>query len=136
MFEQLMMLFDFKNKSSMFQHYINNKFHDFLDIFVIVYIDDILIYSSMLSEHWKHVQIILEWLWKVSLQCNIKKCKFHAIEVTYLDLIIICNDIKMNSAKIEAIVSWESSQNIHDVWAFLRFVNFYWWFIKYFSKIV
>src|SRR5437773_397662 len=99
------MLFDLKNESSTFQYYINNKFHDFLNIFVTVYIDDILIYSFTLSEHQRHVQMILEQLQEASLQCDIKKCKFHATEVTYLDLIVFHNDIKMNSVKIEVIVN-------------------------------
>ena len=99
------MFFDLKNEFSIFQHYINNKFHDFFDVFVIAYIDDILIYSSTLFEHQKHVQIIFKQLQEADLQCNIKKCKFHTIEITYLDLIIFCDDIKMNSVKIEAIVS-------------------------------
>ena len=80
--------------------------------------------------------MILEWLWEADLQCDIKKCKFHATEVTYLDLIISCDDIKMNSVKIEAIVDWESPQNVHNIQAFLRFANFYQQFIKYFLKIV
>ena len=70
------------------------------------------------------------------MQCDIKKCKFHAIEITYLDLIVSCNDIKMNSVKIKTIVDWKNSQNIHDVQAFFKFVNFYQQFIQYFSKIV
>src|SRR5436190_4305919 len=98
------MLFDLKNESSMFQHYINNKLHDFLNIFMTAYIDDILIYLFTLSEHQKHVQMILKQLQEADLQCDIKKCKFHATEVTYLDLIVSHNDIKMNSVKIEAIV--------------------------------
>ena len=57
-----MMLFNLKNESNTFQHYINDKFHDFLDVFVTVYIDDILIYSFTLSEHQKYVQMILEQL--------------------------------------------------------------------------
>ena len=115
LFKQLVMLFNLKNELSIFQYYINNKFYNFLDVFVIVYIDDILIYSSTLFKHWKHVWMILEWLQEANLQCNIKKCKFHAIEVTYLDLIIFCNNIKMNSVKMKMIVSWKSSQNIHDI---------------------
>ena len=62
-----MISFNLKNKSSTFQHYINNKFHDFLNIFVIAYIDDILIYSFMLFKHQKHVQMILEQLQEISL---------------------------------------------------------------------
>ena|SRR5205085_9786811 len=99
------MFFDLKNEFSIFQHYINDKFHDFLDVFMIVYINDILIYSFILSEHQKHMQMILEQLQETDLQCNIKKYKFHAIKIMYLDLIIFHNDIKMNSVKIEAIIS-------------------------------
>ena len=110
--------------------------HEFLDVFVMMYIDDILIYLNFLSEHWRHIQLILEWLQEANLQCNIQKCKFHANEVIYLDLIVSQEEIKMNSTKVEAIISWESSQNVHNVQLFLEFANFYQWFIKNFSKIV
>ena len=109
LFEQLMMLFSLKNELSIFQHYINDKLHDFLNIFVTAYIDDILIYSFTLFKHQKHVQMILEWLWEVSLQCDIKKYKFHVTKIIYLDLIIFYNDIKMNSVKIETIIDWKNS---------------------------
>ena len=136
LFEQLVMLFDLKNEPSIFQHYINDKLHDFLNIFVTAYIDDILIYLFMLSEHQRHVWMILEWLQEAGLQCDIKKCKFHATKIMYLDLIVSHNDIKMNSVKIKVIIDWESSWNIHDVQAFLEFANFYQQFIQHFSKIV
>src|SRR5438034_9489935 len=97
------MLFDLKNESSMFQHYINDKLHDFFNIFVIMYIDDILIYSFTLSEHQKHVQMILKQLQEVSLQCDIKKYKFHVIKMTYFKLIVFQKKLKMNSTKIEVI---------------------------------
>ena len=56
--------------------------------------------------------------------------------MTYFDLIVFQEEIKINSTKVEAIISWKSSQNVHDVQSFLEFVNFYQWFIKCFSKIV
>src|SRR5438045_4901782 len=130
------MLFDVKNESGIFQHYINDLLCKFLDVFVIMYIDDILIYLSTLSEHQKHVHMILECLKKASLQCDIKKCKFYMTEVIYLSLIISCDDIKMNSVKVEAITGWENPNNVHDVQSFLDFANFYQQFIKHFSKIV
>src|SRR5205809_523275 len=102
------MLFDVKNGPGTFQHYINDLLHEFLDVFVTVYIDDILIYSSTLSEHQKHVCMILECLKKAGLQCNIKKCKFYTTEVTYFGLIISCDDIKMNPAKMKVITGWEN----------------------------
>src|SRR5205814_7379266 len=97
------MLFDIKNESEIFQHYINDLLHEFLDVFVIMYIDDILIYLFMLSEHQKHVCMILECLKKADLQCNIKKCKFYVTEIIYLSLIISHDDIKMNPVKMKAI---------------------------------
>src|SRR6266487_429135 len=100
-----MMLFDLKNESNMFQHYINDKLHDFLNIFVTAYIDDILIYLSTLFKHQKHVQMILEQLQEISLQCDIKKCKFHVTEVTYLKLIVFQEELKMNSTKVKAIIN-------------------------------
>src|SRR6266513_441909 len=109
------MLFDVKNEPGIFQHYINNSLCEFLDVFVITYIDNILIYSFMLFKHQKHVHMILEHLKKASLQCNIKKCKFYATEVIYLSLIISHDDIKMNSVKMKAITSWKNFNNVHDV---------------------
>ena len=96
-------------------YYINDLLCEFLDVFVIMYIDNILIYSFTLSEHWRHVQMILEQLQEVSLQYDIKKCKFHATEITYLNLIVFYDDIKMNSVKIEVIVDWKNSWNVHNV---------------------
>ena len=84
LFKQLVILFDLKNRSSTFQHYINNKLYDFLNIFVIVYIDDILIYSFTLSEHQKHVQMILRQLQETNLQCNIKKYTFNLNQKYYI----------------------------------------------------
>ena len=94
-----------KNESSIFQYYINNILYDFLDVFIIIYIDNILIYSNFLSEHQKHVQMILKYLRETDLQYNIKKYKFHVIKIIYLNLIISYNDIKMNSVKMKAIIS-------------------------------
>src|SRR5437762_10064997 len=109
------MLFDVKNGPGTFQHYINNSLREFLDVFVTAYIDDILIYSSTLSEHRKHVRMVLERLKEAGLQCDIKKCKFYATEVTYLGLIISRDGIKMNPAKVEAITGWKNPNNVHDV---------------------
>ena len=96
-------------------YYINDTLHEFLDVFVMMYIDDILIYLNFLFEHWRHVWLVLEQLREADLQCNIQKCKFHASEVTYLDLIVFWEGIKMNSTKVEAIISWKSSQNVHNI---------------------
>ena len=73
--------------------------------------------------------MILEWLWEADLQCNIKKYKFHATEIMYLDLIVSHDDIKINFVKVEVIIDWKNSWNVHDIQSFLEFANFYQQFI-------
>jgi len=75
-------------------------------------------------------------VWRKLTWCDIKKCKFYMTEVIYLDLIISCDDIKMNFVKMKTIISWKNLNNVHDVQSFLDFVNFYQQFIKHFLKIV
>jgi hypothetical protein len=135
LFEYLVMPFGVKNGPGTFQQYVNDTLREFLDVFVTAYIDDILIYSSSLSEHRKHVRMVLERLRDAGLQCDIKKCKFHASEVTYLGLIISRDGIKMDPEKVAAIMNWGSPSNVRDIRGFLGFANFYRRFIDHFSKI-
>jgi len=99
------MLFDLCNESVLFQKYINNILHEHLNKFCIAYLNDILIYSNDELKHEVHVKLILQKLRKTDFQTDIIKCKFHIIQVSYLELIIIIKEIKMNSAKINIIVN-------------------------------
>ncbi len=101
-----------------------------------MYMNDILIYSNSKKKHTQYVHQILEWLRVIELQINIEKCKFSVIKVKYLNLIIIINEIKMNSEKINVIINWVTFQDVKDVQSFLSFVNFYKWFIKKFFKLI
>ena len=94
-----------KNEFSMFQYYINNILHEFFDVFVTAYIDNILIYSNFLLEYQKHVQLIFKQLQEINLQCDIQKYKFHASKMTYFSLIMFQKEIKMNSIKVETIIN-------------------------------
>ena len=76
----------------------------YLDNFCTVYLDDILIYSEIEAKHEIHVKRILQKLHEVSLQADITKCAFHIKEISYLELIIITKEVKMNSAKVSIIV--------------------------------
>ena len=98
------MFFDLVNAFSTFQHFINDVLHEYLNVFCTTYIDDILIYSKNKKEHIKHVNKILERLKKADLQADIDKSEFHKTEVTYLELIVDVNDIRMNFRKIQTIV--------------------------------
>ncbi len=135
LFEYLVMLFDLCNELVSFQKYINNTLCEHLNKFYIAYLNDILIYSNNELEHEIHVKLILRKLWEADLQMNIIKCKFHVTQVLYLELIIIIEEVKMNSFKINIIVNWLTLINIKDVQSFLNFMNFYRRFIYDYSRI-
>jgi len=99
------MLFNLCNESVSFQKYINNTLHEHLNKFYTAYLNDILIYFDNKLEHEIHVKLILRKLQEADLQMNIIKCKFYVTQVSYLELIIIIEEIKMNSSKINIIVN-------------------------------
>ncbi len=136
LFEYLVMFFNLCNESVSFQKYINNTLHEHLDKFCTAYLNDILIYFDNELEHEIHVKLILRKLQKADLQMNIIKCKFHVTQVSYLELIIIIEEIKMNSFKINIIVNWFILINVKDVQSFLDFANFYRRFIYDYSRII
>ena len=98
------MPFGLCNSSASFQNYINDTLQEYLDNFCTVYLDDILIYSEIEAEHEIHVKCVLQKLHEADLQADIIKCTFHIKEILYLELIIITEEIKMNSAKVSIIV--------------------------------
>ena len=109
------MPFDLCNSSASFQNYINDTLQEYLNIFCTVYLDDILIYNEIEAEHEIHVKRILQKLREVSLQADITKCTFHIKKISYLKLIIITEEIKINSAKVSIIVKWLILVNVKNV---------------------
>ncbi len=129
------MLFKLINESAFFQHYINDVLFNCLHKFCQIYLNDILIYSKTLKEHRTHVKEVLEKLRKVDLQINIDKCKFKIQKISFLELLIFINDLRINSWKVDVIWDWKVSWSLTHVQIFIDFCNFYQWFIKNFSKI-
>ena len=80
-----------------------------------MYLDDILIYSEIKAKHEIHVKRLLQKLHEVSLQADIIKCTFHVKKISYLELIIITEEIKMNSVKVSIIVEWLTLMNIKNI---------------------
>ncbi len=136
LFKYLVMFFNLCNESVLFQKYINNTLHEHLNKFCTAYLNDILIYFNNELKHEIHVKLILRKLQEANLQINIIKCKFYITQVLYLELIIIIEEIKMNSSKINIIVNWFILINVKDVQSFLDFTNFYRRFIYNYSRIV
>ena len=129
------MPFGLCNGPASFQNYINDTLQEYLDYFCIMYLDDILIYSEIEAEHEIYVKRVLQKLHKADLQADIIKCAFQIKEISYLELIIITEEIKMNSAKVSIIVEWLTLMNIKDIQSFLSFTNFYQRFIYDYSKL-
>ena len=135
LFEYLIMPFGLCNSSASFQNYINDTLWEYLNNFCTVYLNDILIYSEIKAEHKIHVKRVLQKLREAGLQADITKCTFHIKEIPYLELIIITEEVKMNSVKVSIIVKWLTLMNVKDVQSFLSFINFYWRFIYSYSKL-
>ena len=98
------MPFNLCNSSVLFQNYINDTLQKYLNVFCTVYLNDILIYSEIEAEHEIHVKRVLQKLHEADLQADITKCTFHVKEILYLELIIITEEIKIDSAKVSIIV--------------------------------
>jgi hypothetical protein len=136
LFEYNVLPFGLSNGPSSFQRYINEALHEYLDVFCTAYMDDILIYSSTLTEHRQHVKQVLTRLRAAGLQADIDKSEFEVQEVIYLGLIISTDGIKMDPEKIKAIYSWETPKRLTDVQAFVGFANFYRRFIDHYSDVI
>jgi hypothetical protein len=83
---------------------MNDTLMNYLNEFVVAYLDDIIVYSSSKKEHIQHVRKILQRLREANIQTDVDKCEFHTIETKFLDMIVRRDDIKMNSEKVRAIV--------------------------------
>jgi hypothetical protein len=98
-----MILFGFINASVSFQALINDIFREYLDIFVVAYLDDILIYSINEKDHIKQMNLIFEALEKAGMRINKSKYTFHAKEVEFLDYIVGSDEIKIDPKKVQAV---------------------------------
>ena len=120
------MLFGFSNVLASFQGYINMILIEKLDIFVLVYLDNILIYIENPSQpHMEAVRWVLKQLRKHGFYPNLKKCQFHEDEVQFLGFGVLAQGIRMEEKKIEAVKDWSEPQSIKDIQIFLGFANFY-----------
>ena len=109
------MSFGLTNASTTCQEMINDALRQYLDIFVIAYLDDIMIYSTTLKEHVQHVSQVLECLDERTLRLKPKKCEFHQEEVDFLGFVIERHGIQMNSKKIKAVKEWPTSIDVKDI---------------------
>jgi hypothetical protein len=130
------MPFGLTNAPATFCILMNNIFREWLDDFVVVYIDDILIYSGSLEEHAEHLRKVFQKLRENKLYAKLEKCEFGVKEVNFLGHRITQKGLKMDDHKVKAILDWEPSKSIPTLKSFMGLASYYHKFIKNFAKIV
>ena len=135
-YEYLVMPFGLTNAPAVFQNLINDVLREYLDQFVIAYLDDILIFSNTKEQHISHVELVLQKLRQHKLYAKLEKCVFHQDTIEFLGYIVGKNGVRMDPAKVSSITSWPVPTSVRDVQCFLGFANFYRQFISNFSQRV
>ncbi|KAI3704088.1 hypothetical protein L1987_74301 [Smallanthus sonchifolius] len=134
-YEFMVMPFGLTNAPAVFMDLMNRVCKPYLDKFVIIFIDDILIYSKMKAKHEQHLRLILELLKKEQLYAKLSKCEFWLKEVQFLGYIVNDKGIHVDPTKIEAVKNWSAPKTPTKIRSFLGLAGYYRRFISNFSKI-
>ncbi|KAL0445653.1 UNVERIFIED_CONTAM: RNA-directed DNA polymerase [Sesamum latifolium] len=118
-FEFLVMPFGLTNAPAAFSTLMNQVLHGFLDEFVVVYLDDIVIYSRTLAEHVEHLRQVLARLHEYELYAKVSKCSFAQETISFLGHIVERGRIRMDPKKVQAIEEWQPPSDVHDLRSFL-----------------
>ncbi|XP_073526451.1 uncharacterized protein [Phyllobates terribilis] len=135
LYEWLVMPFGLTNAPSTFMRLMNHVLRSFIGQFVVVYFDDILIYSKSLHEHAIHLREVLSKLKQVSLYANLKKCDFYSDSVSFLGFVVSSKGLEVDKEKIKAIQEWPTPTSATQVRSFQGLASFYRRFVKDFSTI-
>ncbi len=135
-YEYIIMLFGLKNASVTFQRLINNMLREYLNDFVIIYLDNILIYSDNLETHHKHVHKVLAKLNEQAMYVKKLKSRFKIKKIQFLEYVIQSDQIKKNFKKTETVWDWSTLWKVKKVQVFLELMNYYWKFIPNYARIV
>ena len=134
-FEYLVLPFGLSNAPAIFQRLINDVLRDLINVFVVVYLDDILVYSKSPEEHVKHVRIVLQRLLENRLFVKAEKCVFHTESVEFLGHVVEKGRVSSDPKKVQAVTEWPTPQSRAELQRFLGFANFYRKFIRNYSSI-
>jgi transposase InsO family protein len=134
-YEYKVMPFGLANAPATFQNMMNEVFRDMIDMGVVIYLDDILIYSESEDDHVELVKKVLARLQEHQLAIAPEKCDWHQSKVNFLGYIISAEGIEMDQEKIKTVLEWEPPGTVKEVQSFLGFANFYRRFIEGYSKL-
>ncbi|KAI3770327.1 hypothetical protein L6452_01455 [Arctium lappa] len=134
-YEFLVMPFGLTNAPTVFMDLMNRVCRPFLDKSVIVFIDDILVYSKSELEHEQHLREVLDVLIKERLYAKFSKCDFWLEEVQFLGHVVTRDGVKVDPSKIEVMMNWEPPKSPSEIRSFLGLAGYYRRFIQDFSKI-
>src|SRR5947207_2309311 len=135
LYEYLVMSFGLTNAPTFFMYLMNSVFMMELDVCVVVFIDDILVYSKNEEEHVKHLQIVLDRLREHQLYAKLSKCQFWLREVSFLGHILSAKGVAVDPSKVQDVLKWKSPTSVTEIWSFLGLAGYYRRFIQGFSKI-
>jgi hypothetical protein len=134
-YEFLVMSFRLTNTPEIFMDTMNRVFHDYLDQFTVVFIDDILIYSKTLEEHNEHLRKVLERLRSEKLYAKLEKCEFWLDSVSFLGHVISGEGVAVDPEKVKDVVEWTRPTSVFEIRSFLGLAGYYRRFIEGFSKL-
>ena len=135
LYEYTIMPFGLTNAPAYFMYLMNKVFMDYLDKFVVVFIDDILVFSRNEEEHEEHLRLVLQRLRENQLYAKLSKCEFWLKEVSFLGHVISEGGVSVDPGKVRDVLEWEAPQNVSEIRSFLGMAGYYRRFIEGFSKI-
>lgn len=133
-FEFLVMPFGLTNAPATFCNLMNDVLYEFLDHFVVVYLDDIVVYSPTLADHVEHLKLVFSALRRNSLYVRKEKCEFCQQEIMFLGHKVSKGQIRMDERKVQAILEWAAPTKVSELRSFLGLANYYRRFIEGYSK--
>ena len=134
-FEFTVMPFGLMNEPTAFMDLMHRVFQPYLDHFVVVFMDDILIYSQSEWEHEYHLRIVLQLLRDHQLYAKFNKCEFWLTEVRFLGHVVSASSVSVDLEKAEVVMSWERPKSVFEISSFLGLVGYYRRFIEDFSRL-